>query len=331
MKTPKRVLGLGLILTAAALCSCQSSPHKDDRYVFVTTNVSVPYWQDAQAGFRDSVKVLVAKAEFAGPTGYDPNAEVKAFNDAAATHPSGILVSPAQPAMFNGPINNAIGQGIPVICVDSDAPDSKRLMFIGTDNYEAGRNSGNLAAKVLRERGRIAVLTINGQYNLDQRLNGLRDALKAYPYMGVELAVDDQGDEQTATSVITDTLARKQHHIDGIVALDAGGGPGAAKAVQQARMSGALPIVAMDADPATLKFISDSVISATIVQKPYAMAFYGVRFLDDLHHNSVRLFTDWRTAPASPLPSYVDTGTAVVNGSNVDEYGSALAASATKH
>jgi hypothetical protein len=55
------------------------------------------------------------------------------------------------------------------------------------------------------------------------------------------------------------------------------------------------------------------------------MAFYGLRFLDDLHHNAVHEFKDWRTAPASPLPARVDTGTALINASNLAGFRSAMA------
>jgi hypothetical protein len=55
------------------------------------------------------------------------------------------------------------------------------------------------------------------------------------------------------------------------------------------------------------------------------MSFYGLRFLDDLHHNIVHEFKDWRTAPASPLPTRVDTGTAVVDQKNLAEFQAAAA------
>jgi hypothetical protein len=45
-----------------------------------------------------------------------------------------------------------------------------------------------------------------------------------------------------------------------------------------------------------------------------------------LHHNAVKEFKDWRTAPASPLPSGVDTGTAVVDKSNLAAFREAMAA-----
>jgi ribose transport system substrate-binding protein len=65
-------------------------------------------------------------------------------------------------------------------------------------------------------------------------------------------------------------------------------------------------------------------ISMTIGQKPYTMAFYGLRFLDDLHHNVVHEFKDWRTAPVSPLPARVDTGTDVINASNLAAFRAAM-------
>jgi len=56
------------------------------------------------------------------------------------------------------------------------------------------------------------------------------------------------------------------------------------------------------------------------------MAYYGVKFLDDLHHSAVHEFKDWRTAPAPPLPSWVDTGTAISTRGNLAAFREALAA-----
>lgn len=89
---------------------------------------------------------------------------------------------------------------------------------------------------------------------------------------------------------------------------------------------GKIAIVAMDKNPETLDWISRGAISATISQKPYTMSFYGLKFLDDLHHNIVHEFKDWRTAPTSPLPTRVDTGTAVVDKNNLATFKAAAAA-----
>jgi len=314
------------IVGVLLLASCGKPAHdKTERYVLVASNVGLPYWQDAKAGFVGAAKMLGVQADVEGPNTYAPDAELKAFQSAAASQPSGIAVSPAQAQLFNDAINEAVAAGVPVITLDSDAPDSKRILFIGTDNYRAGLTSGKLLASLMHEHGRVVALTINGQNNLDQRMRGVQDAWKPYPYMTFYKVADDQGDTETARSEIA-TMLQNKEPVEAILCLEASGGPGAAKAVAQVEMSGKVTIVAMDANPETLDGISKGVIAATVAQKPYTMAFYGLQLLDDLHHNRVHEFKDWRTAPASPLPATIDTGTVVVDGKNVDEFRNALAA-----
>jgi len=137
--------------------------------------------------------------------------------------------------------------------------------------------------------------------------------------------LDDKGDWRNAFDQISDLILKKEK-IDGILCLEASGGSGAADALNRFDMSGKLPIVAFDKDPKTLDLIEKGAISSTIAQKPYVMSYYGLKFLDDLHHNAVKEFKDWRTAPASPLPSGVDTGTAVVDKSNLAAFRDAMAA-----
>ena len=73
-----------------------------------------------------------------GPNTYDPKAEVEAFERAVSQKPTGILVSAADPNLLKDSIDKAIAAGIPVITIDSDVRGSKRLFFIGTNNYQAG-------------------------------------------------------------------------------------------------------------------------------------------------------------------------------------------------
>jgi ribose transport system substrate-binding protein len=313
-----------LAVVIAAFCfSCQST---HGRYIFVASNIGLPYWQEAKMGFLAAAREMRVNAEFTGPDTYSPAEELKAFQSAAASHPSGILVSPAQASLFQGAINSAIQNRIPVICVDSDSPGSRRILFIGTNNYQAGVTSGKLIANLMHQRGRIVVITIPGQLNLDQRLQGVQDALKPYSYMSVYEIANDQSVPQLADQEIS-SLLQKNVEVDGILCLEASGGPGAARAVDRYGDGGKIPVVGMDANPETLDWISKGVITATVAQKPYTMAFYGLRFLQDLHNDSVHEFkADWQKAPVSPLPSVVDTGTEIINASNLDDYRNALAA-----
>jgi ribose transport system substrate-binding protein len=160
---------------------------------------------------------------------------------------------------------------------------------------------------------------------LDERVRGVTDALKKYPGIKIAQTIDDKGDARNANDGISALLTKKEK-VDGVICLEASGGSGVAEAFHRLDLTGKIAIVSFDKDPETLDAIEKGWINATIVQKPYIMAYYGLKFADDLHHNAVHEFKDWRTAPAAPMPAWVDTGTATVDKSNLAAFREALAA-----
>ena len=310
----------------AALAACQEPYHqKDEQYFLISANINLPYWQEAEAGLRDAAKVMGVKAEMDGPATFSPKEELDAFQKAVALQPAGILVSVTSQELLKPAIDAAVAQGIPVICIDADAPDSHRILFVGTDNFRAGQESGKRMADILRGQGQIVIITVPGQLNMDERVRGVNEALKKYPGIKIVQTIDDKGDPRNANDGISALLAKKQK-VDGVICLEASGGSGTAEALHRLDLTGKVAIVSFDKDPETLDGIEKGWINATIVQKPYIMAYYGLKYADDLHHNAVHEFKDWRTAPAAPLPAWVDTGTATVDKSNLAAFREALAA-----
>jgi ribose transport system substrate-binding protein len=314
-----------VVFAGTALIGACSEPSHDrnEHYVFVATNVNLPYWKEAEAGFLDGAKTLGVTAELTGPASYSPNAELQAFRQAVESQPAGICLSAARPELFQTDIDKAIAQGIPVICVDSDVPNSKRVTYIGTDNFKAGRESLRRMAPLVQSKGNIAVITIEGQRNLDDRVAGVADALANFPALKLTKIMDGKGDAKSAFDQVSE-LIQKKENIVGIICLEATGGAGAADAVHRFNMEGKLPIVAFDNDPETLNWIDKGAIAVTITQKPYVMSYYALKFLDDLHHNAVHQFKDWRIGPGAPMPTSMDTGTVVIDKSNLQLYRDSL-------
>src|SRR5207245_10399784 len=139
------------------------------RYVVCATNIALPYWQEAQAGFLDAAKQLGVRAEMIGPVNYDPASEAGMFQDLVEKNPAGICLSAGRPEMFKTRIDKAISAGIPVICVDADVPDARRVLYIGTDNFKAGRESVKRMAALVPGKGNIVVVTMRGQRNIEGR------------------------------------------------------------------------------------------------------------------------------------------------------------------
>jgi ribose transport system substrate-binding protein len=322
---PKSIAFLAVIF-GASLAACQEPYHqKEEQYYLISANINLPYWQEAEAGLRDAATVMGVKAEMDGPATLSPKDELDSFQKAVALHPAGILISVTNQAILKSAIDSAVLQGIPVICIDADAPESHRVLFVGTDNFRAGQESAKRMVDILKGQGQVVIVTIPGQFNMDERVRGVTEALKKYPGIKIVQTIDDKGDPRTANDGVSALLAKKEK-IDGVICLEASGGSGTAEALHRVDLTGKVAIVSFDKDPETLDAIEKGWISATVVQKPYIMAYYGLKFADDLHHNAVHEFKDWRTAPAPPLPAWVDTGTAIVDKSNLAAFHEALAA-----
>jgi ribose transport system substrate-binding protein len=318
-------LGICLLLPVALvpLLSC-GNEHSGETYILVSVNIKVPYWQSAGAGFAQAGQQLKVAYAVTGPDTYDPSAEREALQSAVSKKVTGILISVADANLLKDDIDAAVKSGIPVVTIDSDAPASKRLFFIGTNNFQAGVMGGKRLAQELKNKGNVAVFTMPSQPNLNERLRGYLDALESFPQIKVTHIVDIKGDPRIAFDTTTQFLGNdKKEHIDAFVCLEALSGNEIATVLYNNGIKGRV-IIAMDADPATLEWIQKGVISATISQKPYTMAFLGLKMLDDLHHqNLATLESDWTRDSFAPVPAFVDTGSALVDKSNVDSFASA--------
>jgi ribose transport system substrate-binding protein len=185
--TKKRALGvLGVAICFLAGCSRHSN---DERYILVTVNSKVEYWQAAQAGLTKAAAQYGVKWDVRGPDNYDPEAEVQEFRAAMALKPAGILVSVADAKLMRPAIDDAINAGIPVITIDSDAPFSKRLYFIGTNNMNAGVKGGKRLVEKLHGKGNVVFYTMP-QPNLEERLKGYKDVFAENPGIKIVEVVD---------------------------------------------------------------------------------------------------------------------------------------------
>jgi ribose transport system substrate-binding protein len=215
-------------------------------------------------------------------------------------------------------IDQAIGQGIPVITIDSDAPGSKRLLFIGTDNFKAGQMGGALLVKQLNGKGNVIVFSMPEQTNLKERLRGYQEAFSTHPGMKITDVVDIKGDPRIAFDKTVEILKKDAAKVDAFACLEAVACPEVADVLERNKVNKA--VVAMDTDPRTLEWIQKGRISATIGQKSYTMAYYGLKMLGDIHVEKIPLDTNFAQDSFSPLPTFVDTGVTLIDKSNVDSF-----------
>jgi ribose transport system substrate-binding protein len=306
--------------------------HNDkEKYYLVSVNIQLPYWQAAASGIRRAAHEMGVQSQFSGPDSYDPQAEVQAFRQAVAANPAGIIVSVADPKLMGPEIDKAIEAGIAVVTVDSDAPASKRLFYVGTDNLAAGELGARVAIRKTNGKGNFIAFTMPGQANLDARLDGYRKAFAAHPEMKIVQVVDIHGQPTAAFDAAEASLAKKgADKIDGYLCLEASAGKEVAEVMRRYKTTDRV-IVAFDTDQETLDAVRDGTIAATIAQKPATMTYVGTMMLDNLHHNmksSINRY--WSNDPYAPVPSYVDTGVTLIDQSNLDDFIKARDAAASE-
>jgi len=322
---PLVILGLVMLATSIAKRSPERQQvsgakrvlgaHSDQLYVEVSALGNLDYFYDHKRGMTLAGEAFGVRTRYVGPAEYDMPAMITAFEQALAKKGiKGIVVVGFEPAL-EPIINKAVESGIPVVTVDADLPNSKRIAFVGTGNYKAGYEGGSRLAQLIGGKGKVALMTKVGQSNLDERVSGYQDALAKYKNITIVQIVDTQSDAIIAAQVATAAL-RKNPHLAGIGCVEAAGGVGAATAVKEAGLAGKVKIVSMDRGNEVLELIGEGVINATVAQRTILMPYYAVQILYDLNNRDIPITQDNRKAQVLPVPSYVDTGVILVDKSN---------------
>jgi ribose transport system substrate-binding protein len=321
---------VGLVLTPALLVLVSCGRHSNSEvFYLVATNLSLGYWKTVTSGFNASAARYKVTARVVGPDNYDAQAELQELNRAVAAKPAGILISVADEALLKPGIDAAIDAGIPVLTIDSDAPSSHRLFFIGTNNRAAGHLGAQRIVEKLGGRGNVVFFSMPGQPNMDERLQGFKDVLETHPGINIVEVVNIKGDARNAFDSTQQYLTQTgDNKVAAFVCLEASSGKVVADAVRRQNVTDRV-VLAWDVEQDTLSEITDGTIEATIAQKPFTMGFVGLKELDEIFHNKPKsLSKDYGVDAFSEYPVFIDTGTALVDKANVDVYSRSAAAHA---
>jgi len=316
----KKILALVLALVLClGIASVSFAEAKEDQlYIEVSCNSNEVYFYDHMLGCETAGKELGVRTEYVGPATYDIDGMIAAFETAIAKQPNGIAVIGFEDTL--GPvIDKAIDAGIPVVTVDGDVNNCKRITFVGTGNYNAGFTGGNYLAEAIGGKGKVAIMTKPGQDNLEQRIQGYQDALAAYPEIEIVQIADTQSDTVVAASAAA-SLLQMYPDLAGIACVEAAGGTGAYTAVKEAGKAGEVKIIAMDRADDVLNAIEEGVITASIAQQSALMSYLAIQLMYNLNNSQMEVTTDNAAAGVSGMPYTVDTGVLVIDASNCEYY-----------
>jgi ribose transport system substrate-binding protein len=306
-----------VIAVASAGCNRgEIATAKVVKLAFVTNNSS-EFWKIAAAGVHKYEQESKIQVDIKMPSNGTTEEQNQILENLASQGYEAIAVSVIAPN-DQVPVLNRVAEKTKLITFDSDAPKSNRLLYIGTNNYEAGKALGNEIVKLLPSGGKMAVFvgTLSAD-NAAQRLKGIQDAIAGH---GIEIVDrrEDNTDRAKARSNVEDII-NAHGDLNLVAGLWSYNGPAIAAAVEALGKKGKILPAVFDEEEGTLKGIADDTIQCTVVQKPFQFGYLSSKWMHDLA-------TRGEAAKASLPPSQIiDTGVEVINKANVAAFRQQLA------
>jgi len=269
------------------------------------------YWQIVLAGARKAGVDLGVKVPELGATSEaDINGQIGILENAVATKPAAIVISPTQRAALGKPIDEA-AKKVKIIGIDSGADSKAFTSFLTTDNVQGGRIAADglaegIKAKTGKVEGEVALITaLPGVGSLDERAKGFKEQL-AKKYPGLKLVADKVADGQATTglNIMTDLITANPKLV-GVFASNLIMAQGAGQAIAENKASGKIALMGFDSDDKLVKFVKEGVIYGLVVQDPYRMGYDGVK-------------TALAASKGEKVKEFVDTGANLITKATMD-------------
>ena len=284
-------------LTAVLFAGCKPSGSSGSgsgrkKVAFVSNGVAA-FWTIAAAGVKAAGEKYGVDAQTLMPV-EGISDQKRIIEDLLTKGIDGISVSPIDPVNQTELLNTAAARA-KLITIDSDAPGSDRLVYIGMDNYKAGRLCGELVREAMPKGGTIMLFIGRlEQDNAKSRRQGCIDGLLGRPEdpkrhdphsdvieeAGFKIVgtLTDNFDRAKMKANVEDTLS-KYPEITGMVGLFAYIPPIILEVLAQAGKLDKVKVIAFDEDDATLAGIRKGHVHGTVVQNPYMYGYKSVEVL----------------------------------------------------
>jgi ribose transport system substrate-binding protein len=308
MKTP--VVGLWLLLAVAVACGRpapeQAAQPRKMRFAVIPKALDIPVFNYAKIGAdRAAAEFGDVEVLWNAPPSADQLKQKEILESYITQRVDGIAISALNGDFLTETINRAMDAGIPVITWDSDAPASKRIAFYGVDDLASGRIMGEEAIKLLNGKGQVALITSLGAANLQNRLNGVKEALAKAPGIVIVETYDIKEDVIRCAEIIA-TGSRRYPDLSAWISV--GGWPVFTRNALASVDPNRTKVISFDTISPALDLLRENKVQILLGQKYFGWGTESVRLLRDIKNGK---------RPPAPI---IDSGVDIVTMENVDAY-----------
>jgi ribose transport system substrate-binding protein len=280
-----------------------------------------PYWSNVETGVNDAGEDLGVDAIFWVPSKEDINAQISTMETYIAQGVDGIAVAPSDPVAMAPYIKKAMDAGIPTITLDTDAPESERLCYVGTSNLSAGVEAGDAMVGLLPNGGDVSIGTGSlTAMNSLERIEGFKNAIEGTDITVIE-PINNDGEDTTKALELANSTLVSNPDLAGAFGVYAYNGPAWAKAVEEQGLVGDVMIVAFDATDEHIDYLKKEVIQVLVAQREYFQGYKSVELLTLMAQKGIEEGMSEYGVPDSKI---VDTGVNVVTLDGLADYDAEL-------
>ncbi len=286
-----------------------------------------PYWSNVEAGVRAAGRDLGVETAFFAPPKEDVSAQIQTFETYTAQRVTGIAIAASDPEALEPFMRKATETGILVTTLDTPAVQgSASLVYIGTDNVNAGRIAGNKMLTLLPKGGKVAIgRGSDTALNALQRTEGFMSAIAGSKITALP-PYNDREDPASALELAGSMLSTHPD-LAGAFSIYAATGPAWVTMLEEANVEGQVKLICFDATRDIIEGIQKGVVQATIAQREYDMGYKSVQM--------IKLMAEKGPSAAlgimGAVAGVIDTGVDVVTADNLKEYQAALDAKGIPH
>lgn len=291
------------VFFSAAVSGCSGGWKEENTHPVTRVSVILPhdsdqYWEYIRLSLEEkkeeaknyNIDINILKPQM----NYNISQMTEILRKQIAAKADFIVVQGNEDPEFNEVLLGAWEEGIHIVCVDTDIEDFPEHLYVGTDNYRAGKLLGEELVKLTGGKAEVAILSGEEQYlNMKERYQGFIDAVEAYPEVRLGELRYDHYDGLTVMQLFYELSAG----ADTLVCLEGTGGS-TIGSVYKGSDGEYRYIVGFDAYEGVEKGILDGIIRQDTSQMGYCIVDEIIRYVTGGDYSSDRIYTDifWLTA-----------------------------------
>lgn len=243
------------------------------------------FWQTVKKGVDAAATEYNVSVTFESPENEeDYMTQIKMIDSAVNSGANAIILSAIDYDRCADAVTRAAQKGVKIVTIDSTVHSTAVNMFIGTDNFSAGKTAAEAAVDGFSSDEKISIGVINCNESTDngqRREEGFKDYINNVENANIVQVVNVDSTVNSAT-IGAINLLKKYPNINVLVGFNEFMTLGIGNAIKQLGLSNKVRAIGFDSNILSVNMLESGEMDALIVQNPFSIGYLGIKHAVDI-------------------------------------------------